>query len=115
DGSYDHRWAAGAAAGARSRRRGCGGVRRRHAPPVRRGPRGGRAAGGGDAARERVGSLAATAGSTAVTEAVIGKLAFGDRSDGVVSVVHSPSASLEALLAALPAARPSRVVQRAAE
>jgi len=56
-----------------------------------------------DEAREAVGRLAATTGFTAVTEAVIGKLAFGDRSDGVVAVVHSPSGSLEALVAALPA------------
>ena len=38
-----------------------------------------------------------------MSEAVIGKLAFGDRSDGVVAIVRSPSTSLEALIAALPA------------
>ena len=38
-----------------------------------------------------------------MSEAVIGKLAFGDRSDGVVAIVRSAVASLEALIAALPA------------
>jgi TrmH family RNA methyltransferase len=55
-----------------------------------------------DEAREAVGRLAATTGFTSVSEAVIGKLAFGDRSDGVVAIVRSPSTSLEALIAALP-------------
>ena len=65
-------------------------------------------------AREAVGRLAATTGFTSVSEAVIGKLAFGDRSDGVVAIVRSPSASLEALMAALPAA-PLVVVVEAIE
>jgi TrmH family RNA methyltransferase len=38
-----------------------------------------------------------------VSEAVIAKLAFGDRSDGVVAIVRAPSGSLEALIAGLPA------------
>lgn len=67
-----------------------------------------------DEAREAVGRLAATTGFTAVSEAVIGKLAFGDRSDGVVAIVRSPSTSLEALIAALPA-EPLVVVVEAVE
>jgi len=55
-----------------------------------------------DEAREAVGRLAATTGFTAVSEAVIGKLAFGDRSDGVVAIVRAPTTSLDMLVAALP-------------
>ena len=66
-----------------------------------------------DEAREAVGRLATT-GFTSVSEAVIGKLAFGDRSDGVVAIVRSPSTSLEALIAALPA-EPLVVVVEAVE
>jgi RNA methyltransferase, TrmH family len=50
-----------------------------------------------DEAREVVGRLAATVGLTGVSEAVIAKLAFGDRSDGVVAVVRTPSTSLDRL------------------
>jgi RNA methyltransferase, TrmH family len=56
-----------------------------------------------DDAREVVGRLAGTTGFTSVSEAVIGKLAFGDRSDGVVAIVRTPSTSLAPLLEALPA------------
>ena len=55
-----------------------------------------------DDARDVVGRLAADAGFTSVSEAVIGKLAFGDRSDGVVAIVRSPSASLAGLIESLP-------------
>ena len=47
--------------------------------------------------RDVVGRLAATVGSTPVSEAVIAKLAFGDRSDGVVAIIRSPSTSLDRL------------------
>jgi TrmH family RNA methyltransferase len=47
--------------------------------------------------RDVVGRLAATVGFTPVSEAVIAKLAFGDRSDGVVAIVRSPSTSLDRL------------------
>ena len=77
DGPHDRRRAARAAAGPRRRRRGRGGVRLRRARPIRRGARGGRPAGGDDRVHARV------------SEAVIGKLAFGDRSDGVVAIVRS--------------------------
>ena len=40
--------------------------------------------------RDVVIRLAATVGMTQVSEAVIGKLAFGDRSDGVVAIVRTP-------------------------
>jgi TrmH family RNA methyltransferase len=50
-----------------------------------------------DEARDIVGRLAATVGLTSVTEAVIGKLAFGDRSDGVVAVVRAPDTGLAGL------------------
>ena len=56
-----------------------------------------------DDAREAVRRLAATTGSTSVSEAVFAKLAFGDRSDGMVAIVRTPSTPLEALIAALPA------------
>jgi TrmH family RNA methyltransferase len=55
-----------------------------------------------DQARDAVGRLAATTGFTAVTEAVIGKLAFGDRSDGVVAIVRAPSTVLDDVVATLP-------------
>ncbi|MFL5727456.1 MAG: TrmH family RNA methyltransferase [Chloroflexota bacterium] len=47
-----------------------------------------------DEARAAVARLAASAGFTSVSEAVIAKLAFGDRSDGVVAIVRIPSTSL---------------------
>jgi TrmH family RNA methyltransferase len=50
-----------------------------------------------DEAREVVGRLAGTVGLTAVSEGVIGKLAFGDRSDGVVAIVVTPSTALDRL------------------
>jgi RNA methyltransferase, TrmH family len=55
-----------------------------------------------DEARDVVGRLAATSGFTSVSEAVIGKLAFGDRSDGVVAIIRPPSTSLASLLESLP-------------
>ena len=50
-----------------------------------------------DDAREVVGRLAGTFGLTPVTEPVLAKLAFGDRSDGVVAVVRAPSTGLDGL------------------
>jgi TrmH family RNA methyltransferase len=50
-----------------------------------------------DDAREVVGRLAGTIGLTPVTEPVLAKLAFGDRSDGVVAVVRAPSSGLGGL------------------
>jgi RNA methyltransferase, TrmH family len=50
-----------------------------------------------DEARDVVGRLAATVGLTSVSEAVIGKLAFGDRSDGVVAIVRTPDTGLSGL------------------
>jgi RNA methyltransferase, TrmH family len=50
-----------------------------------------------DEARDVVGALAGTVGLTSVSEPVIAKLAFGDRSDGVVAVVRTPSTTLEDL------------------
>ncbi|HEX5014637.1 MAG TPA: RNA methyltransferase [Candidatus Limnocylindrales bacterium] len=47
-----------------------------------------------DEARDVVGRLAGTVGLTSVSEPVIAKLAFGDRSDGVVAIVQTPSTSL---------------------
>ena len=53
-------------------------------------------------ARDVVGRLAGTTGFTSVSEAVIGKLAFGDRSDGVVAIVRSPSTALGPAIDGLP-------------
>jgi RNA methyltransferase, TrmH family len=50
-----------------------------------------------DDAREVVGRLAGTVGLTSVSEAVIAKLAFGDRSDGIVAIVRTPSTDLGGL------------------
>jgi TrmH family RNA methyltransferase len=50
-----------------------------------------------DEAREVVGRLAGAVGLTSVSEAVIAKLAFGDRSDGVVAIVRTPSTDPAAL------------------
>jgi RNA methyltransferase, TrmH family len=65
-------------------------------------------------ARDVVGRLAGTVGFTSVSEAVIAKLAFGDRSDGVVAIVRPPSTTLTGLLDALPA-EPLVVVAEAVE
>src|SRR5262245_31209336 len=54
-----------------------------------------------DDAREVVGRLAGSIGFTPVSEPVLAKLAFGDRSDGLVAVIRTPSTGLERL--ALPA------------
>jgi TrmH family RNA methyltransferase len=53
-------------------------------------------------ARDVVGRLSGTIGFTSVSEAVIDKLAFGDRSDGVVAIVRSPSTELGPVLDLLP-------------
>jgi TrmH family RNA methyltransferase len=50
-----------------------------------------------DESRAVVGRLAESVRLTFVNEAVIGKLAFGDRSDGVVAIVRVPSTALEAI------------------
>jgi TrmH family RNA methyltransferase len=50
-----------------------------------------------DEARAVVARLAELVGLTHVSEAVIGKLAFGDRSDGVVAVVRAPATGLAIL------------------
>jgi RNA methyltransferase, TrmH family len=47
-----------------------------------------------DESRAVVASLAERVELTHVSEAVIGKLAFGDRSDGVVAVIRTPSTDL---------------------
>ena len=47
-----------------------------------------------DDAREVVGRLAGTVGLTPVSEPVLAKIAFGDRSDGVVAIVRTPPTDL---------------------
>ena len=80
----DRRRRARAGPGARRRRRGRGSVRRRR-------PR------AGDEARGVVGRLAGTVGLTPVSEPVLAKIAFGDRSDGVVAIVRTPPTDLARL------------------
>ena len=50
-----------------------------------------------DEARDVVGRLVATVGLTRASESVIAKLAFGDRSDGILAVVRTPSTALDRL------------------
>jgi RNA methyltransferase, TrmH family len=50
-----------------------------------------------DEARDLVGRLAGTVGLTQVSEAVLAKVAFGDRSDGVVAIVRTPPTDLARL------------------
>lgn len=47
-----------------------------------------------DEARAVVGRLAGGAGLTMVSEAVLAKVAFGDRSDGVVAIIRTPPTDL---------------------
>jgi TrmH family RNA methyltransferase len=54
-----------------------------------------------DEAREVVGRLAGTIGVTQVSEPVLAKIAFGDRSDGVVAVARTPATELTRLMLGL--------------
>ena len=50
-----------------------------------------------DEARDVVGRLAGTVGLTEVSEPVLEKIAFGDRSDGIVAIVRTPPTDLARL------------------
>jgi RNA methyltransferase, TrmH family len=51
-----------------------------------------------DEARDIVGRLAGTIGVTQVSEPVLAKVAFGDRSDGIVAVARMPATELSRLV-----------------
>ena len=65
-----------------------------------------------DEARDLIGRLAGTVGITEVSEAVLAKVAFGDRSDGMVAVVRTPPTDLARLA---PGEEPLVVVVEAVE
>ena len=50
-----------------------------------------------DEARDVIGRLAGTVGLTQVSEPVLEKIAFGDRSDGIVAIVRTPPTDLARL------------------